>query len=206
MISANPKETTSQSVLGSSCDFSHTNSWCLFLSFSCDATATSLGQPCACRPSIHVGLREEPVSADTFWCIAKLSDPWLSIFLTKYTGQICSFFFYCTCLDLKTGGISRDSDAAACIIFFFYLILSLWFLILVLSAIHKLFNTRLLRLCIAVWYCLVWHRRPNIWPMRMSGRYCLIWAIFQMALKDWAIFTLWDGLNAFWRVYVCRQF
>lgn len=27
-------------------------------------------------------------------------------------------FFYCTCLDLKTGGISKDSGAAACIIFF----------------------------------------------------------------------------------------
>lgn len=27
-------------------------------------------------------------------------------------------FFYCTCLDLKTGGIPKDSGAAACIIFF----------------------------------------------------------------------------------------
>lgn len=80
-----------------------------FLSFSCDAAATSA---CACRPSIHVSLREKPVSADTFWCIGKLPDPWLSIFLAKYTGQIC-FYFYCTCVDLKTGGISRYSEAAA---------------------------------------------------------------------------------------------
>lgn len=153
MISANPKETTSQSVLGSSCDFSHTKSWCLFLSFSCDATATSLGRPHACKPSIHVGWHEKPVSADTFWCIGKLSDPWLSIFLTKHAGQICSFF-YCTCADLKTADISRDSEAAVCI--FKKKILSLWFLILVLSAIHKLFNTKLLRLCITVvWCCLV---------------------------------------------------
>lgn len=85
-----------------------------FLSFSCDATATSLGQPHGCRPSIHVSLHEKPVSADTFWCTGKLSDPWLSIFLPKHAGQIGSFF-YCTCADLKTAGISRGSEAAACI-------------------------------------------------------------------------------------------
>lgn len=32
------------------------------------------------------------VSADTFWGIGKLPDPWLSIYLTKQAGQIHSFF------------------------------------------------------------------------------------------------------------------
>lgn len=82
------------------------------------------------------------------------------------------FVPFFTVLDLKTGGISRNSETAAWI--FFFLILSLWFLILVLSAIHKLFNTRFLRLCLTVvWHCPVeqskymtsvdvWTLLPNI--------------------------------------------
>lgn len=87
-----------------------------FLSFSCDVPATSLGQPHACRPSIHVGLCEKPVSAETFCCAGKLSDPWLSISLIKHAGQIRSFF---TVLDLKTGGISEILKLQLEYIFFF---------------------------------------------------------------------------------------
>jgi len=125
LISANPTETTSRSVLGSSWDFLIPTADAFF-SFSCDATATSLGQLRAREPGMHVGLCEKPVSPDIFWCTGKLSDPWLSVFLRKSTGQVRSFF-YCICIDLKTGGISRDSEAAASIIFF--LNLSLQFLI-----------------------------------------------------------------------------
>lgn len=83
-----------------------------FKSSSCDATATSLGQRGACRPSIHAGLCEKPVSVDTFSCIGKLPDPWLSISLGKLTGHIGSFFS-CLYIDLRTGVISRGSEAAA---------------------------------------------------------------------------------------------
>lgn len=160
MISANPKETTNQSVLGSSCDFSHTKSWCLFFPLPLMLQLLHLDSFMPANQAFMLAYVRSQFLQILFGLLESyliLGFPSSSVNLQV---KMVPFLLYLHRLEdlwhFQGFWSYNYFILCYCILFHFILILSPQFLMLFLSATLQLFNTKLLRLCITVvWYCLV---------------------------------------------------